>query len=395
MRDHVRLASCVFAVALIVAPALAAADVVTQWNSAALDAIRSNRTAPPVASRALAILHVSIFDAVNGIDRSYKPFFVQGRPRDGASKEAAASAAAHRVLVELFPNHATTFDELHRATLEGIRSDVRRSRGTAWGDAVASQILAWRANDNSDAVVPAPSGEGVGVWVPTPTAFAPYLLPHWGFVEPFAMPTGPHFRPTGPPSVESGEYAKDYAEVKAFGARVGSARTPDQDQIALFWADGAGTETPPGHWNSIARGVAEDRRNNLIENARLFALLNVAMADAAICSWDAKYAFNSWRPVTAIVNGDADGNPATVGDPTWSSVHRHTALPRLRVRSQHVQRRRSTSPRTLLSNKSDFVHDWLRFPAWRDAAFQKLLGCGRRSGNQPAVWRHSFQIRQP
>ena len=133
MRDHACLASCVFALALIVAPAVAGADVVTQWNSAALDAIRSNRTTPPIASRALAILHVSMFDAVNGIDHWYKPFFVHGRPRDEASKEAAASAAAHRVLVELFPTHATTFDELHRATLEGIRNDSRRNEGYSMG----------------------------------------------------------------------------------------------------------------------------------------------------------------------------------------------------------------------------------------------------------------------
>ena len=313
---HLRV--CVFAAALAL-PGHAVADVVTKWNSAALDAIRANRTAPPIASRALAILHVSIFDAVNGIDRSYEPFFVRERPHRSTSEEAAASAAAHKVLVELFPDSASRFDELHAATLDGIRDGFTKRLGVAWGEAVASRILAWRANDNSDAVVPAPSGEGPGVWVPTPPASAPYLLPQWGFVVPFVMPAGAHFRPSGPPPLGSREYAADYEEVKAFGAAVGSDRTPDQDEIAKFWADGAGTETPPGHWNSIAQEVAGARRQSLIENARLFALLNVAMADAAICAWDAKYAFNSWRPVTAIRNGETDGNPATAPDPTWSS----------------------------------------------------------------------------
>jgi membrane-associated phospholipid phosphatase len=109
-------------------------------------------------------------------------------------------------------------------------------------------------------------------------------------------------------------------EVKALGAATGSSRTADQQQIALFWADGAGTETPAGHWNSIAQDVATARGNTAIENARLFALINVAMADAAICAWEAKYAFNYWRPVTAIRNADTDGNDATASDPTWSSL---------------------------------------------------------------------------
>ena len=314
-----RLGVCVFATALSLLPGVATADVVTQWNTAALTAIRSNRTPPPIASRALAMLHVSMFDAVNGIGRSYEPFFVREMLRGSGSEEAAASAAAHKVLVSLFPASEAVFDDLHAATLAAIKDRPLKERGIAWGESVAEQILAWRANDNADATIPAPAGEGPGVWIPTPPAFAPYLLPQWGHVAPFAMPAGSHFRPLGPPALESAEYANDFAEVKAFGALTGSARTPEQDQIALFWADGAGTETPAGHWNSIAQGVAAERSHTVIENARLFALLNVAMADAAICAWDAKYTFNSWRPVTAIRNGDTDGNPATAADPAWSS----------------------------------------------------------------------------
>jgi membrane-associated phospholipid phosphatase len=138
------------------------------------------------------------------------------------------------------------------------------------------------------------------VWVPTPPAFLPYLLPQWGFVRPFAMNSSSQFRPPGPPSLDSQQYAADYEEVKELGAAVGSTRTEDQTEIALFWADGAGTETPPGHWNSIAQIIADAQGNTLEENARLFALLNIAMADAAICAWDAKYTFDFWRPVTAI-----------------------------------------------------------------------------------------------
>jgi hypothetical protein len=114
------------------------------------------------------------------------------------------------------------------------------------------------------------------------------------------MSSNSQFRPPGPPSLDSAQYAADYNEVKQLGAAVGSRRTDDQTQIALFWADGAGTETPPGHWNSIAQIIADARGNTLEENARLFALLDIAMADAAICAWDAKYTFDFWRPVTAI-----------------------------------------------------------------------------------------------
>jgi PAP2 superfamily len=275
-------------------------DVVTEWNDAALNAIRAGRTAPPIASRSLAILHVSIYDAVNGIARTNEPYLVQSSAPSSASREAAASAAAHKALVNLFPAAAASFDALHAAILAEIPNGPQKAAGIVWGEFVANQILAARANDGSDAIVPPPGGSGPGVWVPTPPAFAPYLLPQWGFVTPFAMNSSSQFRPPGPPALNSEQYAADYNEVKALGAALGSTRTDEQSQIALFWADGAGTETPPGHWNSIAQIIAAGQGNTLEENARLFALLNIAMADAAICAWDAKYTFHFWRPVTAI-----------------------------------------------------------------------------------------------
>jgi hypothetical protein len=324
--------------------ASARADVVTDWNTAALDAIRGNRTPPPRASRALAILHASIYDAVNGISRTHEPYLVRsklppgassngvkGASRDheanpfqskvpaSASKEAAASAAAHRVLSALFPTNTAAFDALHARTLAGIKKGPQKRMGLAWGQKVASQILAARSDDGSgDTVTPLPA-IGPGDWVPTPPAFAPYLLPQWGHVTPFTMSDSSQFRPPGSPALDSAAYAAALNEVKALGAAVGSSRTADQSQIALFWADGAGTETPPGHWNHIAQDVGAALGTTMEENARLFALLNLAMADAAICSWDAKYNFHNWRPVTAIRMADLDGNAATDPDPTWAS----------------------------------------------------------------------------
>jgi hypothetical protein len=276
------------------------ADVVTDWNNAALDAIRTGNTPPPIASRALAILHTSIYDAVNGIDRRHEAYLVPSAVPASASREAAASAAAHGALVNLFPASTSSFNALHTAILATIPNGPHKTAGIVWGEFVANQILAARANDGSSAVVPPPGGSGPGVWIPTPPAFLPYLLPQWGFVAPFGMNSSSQFRPPGPPSLDSQQYAEDYNEVKELGAAVGSTRTEDQTEIALFWADGAGTETPPGHWNSIAQIIGAAQGTTLEENARLFALLNIAMADAAICSWDAKYTYHFWRPVTAI-----------------------------------------------------------------------------------------------
>ena len=312
----------------------------TPWNSAALAAIRTNSTPPPVASRALAILHISIYDAVNGISRRHEPYLVESAVQASASDVAAASAAALRVLTKLFPAQTPQFTALHQAIVQAIKDGPQKQAGLTWGGLVADQVLASRANDGSNAAVPPPVGTGPGVWEPTPPAGAPYLLPQWGFVAPFVMETSDALRPNGPPPLDSARWAADYNEVKALGGAIGSIRTADQSQTARFWADGAGTETPPGHWNHIAQDVAAAQGNTLEQNARMFALLNLALADAAICAWDAKYAFNFWRPVTAIRFGDTDGNDATAGDPTWSSLllrHHFPTTPPATARSAAPQ----------------------------------------------------------
>ena len=301
----------------------AQADVVTDWNTAALNAIRADKTPPPKASRGLAILHTAIFDAVNGIkqprEEKIEPYLITKKGHPKASEAAAASAAAHVVLTALHPAQQAAIDAQYAAALAAIRDGKDKLRGIEYGEFVARASLAARANDGSTNVVAPPALSGPGYWVPTPPANAAYLLPQWAFVEPFVMNAPSQFRPPGPPALGSAQYAAEYNEVKTLGAKTGSTRTADQDQIALFWADGGGTETPPGHWNHIAQDVAAAEANTLDENARLFALLNIALADAAICAWDAKYTFDFWRPVTAIHNGDLDGNAATVADTNWLS----------------------------------------------------------------------------
>src|SRR5437762_9554128 len=181
-----KLFSCSALTALLIAT-LAHADVVTDWNNAALDAIRAGHTPPPIASRSLAILHVSIYDAVNGIVRTHEPYLVQSAVPASASREAAASTAAHGALVNLFPASASSFDALHAAILADIPDGPQKTAGIVWGEFVANQILAVRANDGSNAIVQPPGGSGPGIWLPTPPAFLPHVLPPWGFVVPTAV----------------------------------------------------------------------------------------------------------------------------------------------------------------------------------------------------------------
>lgn len=295
-----------------------AADVVLEWNEILLDAVRADATSPPRASRAMAIVHTAIYDAVNSIDRSHQPYAVQDLAAPSTSREAAAAAAAHRALESLFP--LQDFDDELAASLAAIADGAAKDAGVALGQSIADQILALRAADGSDAVVPYTPGTEPGDWQPTPPAFAPALLPQWPGVTPFAMTSADQFFVNNIPALDSPEYAAAFAEVQEIGSLTSATRTQDQTDIALFWANGAGTATPPGHLNMLAHIVAEQEGLSLSENARLFAQLNVALADAAIMSWEAKYATNFWRPVTAIRAADTDGNDATEADPEWTPL---------------------------------------------------------------------------
>jgi hypothetical protein len=313
---------------------LAAADVVTDWNSVALDAIRAGNTPPPAAARNLAILHASIYDAVNGIRRSHKPYFVTSTGPADASIEAAASAAARRVLLSLYPSLQSTIEAVYQKTLSGISSNTGTAQGVQWGESVAAAILQWRSSDGSSSTVAYTPGTQPGQWRPTISfggVVLPALLPQWGSVLPFALATGSQFRPPAPPALGSAVYASEVNLVKAIGALGSATRTAEQTEIARFWGYGPRTATPPGHWNQIAQMVADRNRDfdddghdrgggghaGVEENARLFALLNIALADAAIVSWNCKYLFNYWRPITAIQEAGTDGNPATEADPSW------------------------------------------------------------------------------
>ncbi len=302
---------------------VAAADVVTDWNATLLDTVRARGTPPPVAARNLAITHVAMFDAVNGIHNTHKHYLVRPAASRQASPEAAASAAAHAVLSTLYPLDIASFDALHSDILLAIADGPAKDAGLAWGAEVAAALVAARAGDGASLSAPWPGSEAPGQWRPTVSfggIVRPALLPMWGYVAPFAIQDVGRMRPPAPPELNTRRYAAELNYVKQYGSVDSVARTADQTEIAHFWAYGPGTATPPGHWNEIALTVAESEGNTLAENARVFALLNIALADAAIVSWDAKYAYNYWRPITAIQLADTDGNAATEPDTGWAPL---------------------------------------------------------------------------
>jgi hypothetical protein len=312
-----RIPAVVFGFTLLAVTAHA--DVVLDWNEVALDAIRTDRTNPPRATRNLAIVHTSVFDAVNGILGGFDPYAVTTAAPAGASAEAAAAAAAHRALVAVYPAQQAAFDAALATSLAAIPDGVAKADGIDWGEQVADEILALRSTDGAGAVVAYGTPEGANWWIPTPPAFAAALLPQWPYVRPWTMTSGKQFRVPAPPAPNSSEYMRAFREVQLLGRVDSALRSADQTQIALFWNDGPGTATPPGHWQAIAQGLSAEHHLTLAQNARLFALLSMTQADAAIVSWDNKYYYGQWRPVTAIQQAEHDGNPDTVADPGWGS----------------------------------------------------------------------------
>jgi hypothetical protein len=294
------------------------ANVILDWNSLAIDAIRNDDTGPTLSTRNLAILHTSIYDAVNSIQRTHQPFRFQVDPSGSASAEAAAVSAAHQVMVSLYPSLKARADALYSTYVEGVPPSVDFTNGIALGQRVAELSLAWRGEDGSQTDVPYIPSDAPGQWRRTPPLFLPPLTPQWRYVTPFCLPELEPYVPGPPPALDSPEYAQDLNEVKALGAKNSAIRTPEQSQIATFWSDFSYTAMPPGHWHEIAAAIAQDRELDLADTARLFALISVAQADAAIVCWEIKYRYNLWRPITAIQDASDDNNPATTTDPTWN-----------------------------------------------------------------------------
>jgi hypothetical protein len=296
----------------------AVSEAVT-WDQATLEAIRRDASTPPVASRALAMASLAVHDALAALAGS-PPYAVALTAPAGASSVAAVAAAAHGVLSYLFPAQQAVLDAQLAESLGRVFDGSRESEGQSLGRSAAEAIIALREGDGWDTFLAYTPGAEPGQWQPTTPMFDVALLPQWATLEPFAMTTPNQFRPAGPPALGNVTYTDAFNEVKQLGAVIGSSRTTEQTEIARFWADGPGTYTPPGHWNHIAIDLAREQGRSLTANSRLFLKLNLALADAAILAWDAKFAHNFWRPVTAIREADRDDNDYTTADPVWSPL---------------------------------------------------------------------------
>jgi hypothetical protein len=265
-------------------------------------------------------LHTAVYDAVNALIGNHQPYRVQFRAAEGSSAEAAAVAAGNEILNALYPSLSARSHAEYEGRLRSLPATEAVAQGLAFGRLVAEQGLEWRAADGSTTTVPYIPSDEPGEWRRTPPFFRPPLDPQWGYVETFALPAIEPFVPPGPPPLSSVAYADAWNEVQDLGAQDSLSRTAAQKESAVFWSDFSYTATPPGHWCQIAAGIARDKELGLAENARLFALLSIALADAAVVSWEAKFRYNFWRPVTAIQQADRDGNPATQGDTAWAAL---------------------------------------------------------------------------
>nr|WP_161501232.1 Ig-like domain-containing protein [Rhodopirellula sp. SM50] len=294
-------------------------DPVLRWNQVTLDAITFDATAPTFASRAAAMVHAAIYDAVASLE-GRPGYYVSLLPPAGASLEAAVSGAAYNVLKYLYPGQQAFLDANLQAALSHVPDGIGETTGVAFGQSVAGAIIAMRAADGWNAFVDHVPAAGPGAWAPTGPMYAQALDPQWAHLTPFTMTTADQFLPAGPPALTSQAWATAYNEVKSLGQLNSPSRTTDQTEIARFWADGAGTSTPVGHWNVIAGDAALAEGNSISENARLFAALNLSLGDAAIVAWNAKYRYDFWRPETAIRAGSSDGNPDTLADPSWTPL---------------------------------------------------------------------------
>src|SRR2546423_1698652 len=309
LRSLVALLPGMVAAALLVAPARA--DVVTDWNVIA-NALVAKDVGNNRKMRTLAMVHVAMSDAINTVQNRYTRVAATLPAVPGASAEAAAATAARQILTQVYPEQKTKIEEAYAASLKAIPDGPAKTEGIKLGMEVAEAVQADRANDGTNAPDTYRPHTTPGAYVTT----TPPLWEQYARAKPWVLKSADQFRPGPPPALSSAEWARDYNEVKSLGGAKSTARTPEQSEAVAFWENV--NFGPP--WQAAARERSITKELQLAECARLFALLNMSLANAYIVNWDAKYTYNFWRPVTAIRNGDQDGNDATERDAGWTSL---------------------------------------------------------------------------
>jgi PAP2 superfamily len=297
---------------MLIAPVPVVANVITDWDEKARNFVQPGTAfPPPTAARTIAILHVAMFDAVNSIEPHYKPYKVQLSASPNTSKDAAAAAAAGAVLIKLVPDAASDVQSAVTNYLATLPEGDAKSEGIKLGQEVAAQILEARSNDGASAPDAYRPKTKPGIYIPTPITVGSQF-PN---VTPFALTSPSQFRPKPPPSLKSEQWARDYNEIKDVGERNSTKRTARQTEDARFWLLVGPRASQP-----LPRQVAIARNMNVLDSARFMALVSIATMDAVIAVFDAKYKYEFWRPITAIRNGDTDGNPATERLATWQPI---------------------------------------------------------------------------
>ena len=297
---------------MLIAPVPVVANVITDWDEKAVNFVQPGTTfPPPTAARTIPILHVAMFDAVNSIEPHYKPYKVQLSASPNTSKDAAAAAAAGAVLIKLVPDAASDVQSAVTNYLATLPEGDAKSEGIKLGQEVAAQILEARSNDGASTPDAYRPKTKPGIYIPTPITVGSQF-PN---VTPFALTSPSQFRPKPPPSLKSEQWARDYNEIKDLGERNSTKRTARQTEDARFWL-----LVGPRGSQPLPRQVAIARNMNVLDSARFMALVSIATMDAVIAVFDAKYKYEFWRPITAIRNGDTDGNPATERLATWQPI---------------------------------------------------------------------------
>jgi len=328
MPQFLRLTGCVLLFPALSAQSVAATETEREgepilfWNNEVVNATRLSRNPPPVAGIHFATFHVALFDVVNSFERKYRGWLVNEPAPEGANREAAVAAAGHMILRELWGDVANprTISLAYETALEDIPDGEAKEKGIAWGEKVAMRILAKRAKAGLDLPNQGSyTSREVGKWRETPPGFRPPVTPRLGEVTPFALESSSQFRAPPPLEVDSKAYAEEIAYVNKVGPRDGAERTEYQTLSGPFWADDLGSATPPGHWNEIAQSIVRDEgiHHDMLETARLYALLNIAGADSGITSWETKYYYSTWRPETAIREIEPDDNPHAEKNPEF------------------------------------------------------------------------------
>ncbi|NJO13539.1 MAG: vanadium-dependent haloperoxidase [Gammaproteobacteria bacterium] len=296
------------------------ADAVTDWNEITVASAAAGRSCP-VCALDIALVQLAVHDAVQAIEQRFEPYHVEVKGAKG-SRSAAVAAAAHDVLVGMYPAQAASLDATYYTYLadKGLSGDP----GIVVGQKVAAGILPLRRATPDPLPAPYVGGTEPGMWRPTPSylgnppapaPFSPMVAPWLASTDPFTL-TGPaRFRAPAPPAMTSERYRRDFEEVKAVGAFASSTRTAEQTDLAHFYNDNVFAQ-----WNRAMRAIAARHLHNIGDTARLFALANVATADALITAWESKKHYTFWRPLTAIHEADQDGNPHTAADPAWRSL---------------------------------------------------------------------------